>query len=321
MAKGKKAPAKKGKGGSSSDRNIKIGIVVAILAIALILWGPLKKFRGSNPPAPPPRQQTKAIEPPAPAPKDKKQPAKKQEPVRTAIGPGPALLGGSEMGREKPVRIAIVIDDLGNDVKQAREILDLPASISVAIMPGLSQSKKVAELAKQSNRDILIHIPMAYRGKNGKPAPGMLLADMTPLAFLTTVSDDVLSVPGAIGVNNHEGSALTENKEAMKFLMAELRERKLMFLDSLTSSKSVAYETAKEFGIRTAKRDVFLDNDSNNPASIRAQLEELVEVARRNGKAIGIGHPHPATVSELKSWLAERDKNHLEIVPISRLMQ
>ena len=76
---------------------------------------------------------------------------------------------------------------------------------------------------------------------------------MTPMEFLTTVSEDVASVPGAIGVNNHEGSALTENKEAMKFLMAELKARNLLFLDSLTNPKSVAYATAREFGIESRK--------------------------------------------------------------------
>jgi uncharacterized protein len=216
--------------------------------------------------------------------------------------------------------IAIVIDDLGQDVKQAREILSLPASVTVAIMPGLAQSQKIAELARKNDREVLLHLPMEYRSKNGRPAPGMLRSDMTPMEFLNTVSDDVASVPGAVGINNHEGSALTENKEAMKFLMAELKARNLMFLDSLTSPKSVAYSTAREFGLKSARRDVFLDNDSDNPASIRKQLDELVDIARKNGKAIGIGHPHPATVIEIRKWLADADRQGVEIVPVSRLM-
>jgi polysaccharide deacetylase 2 family uncharacterized protein YibQ len=140
------------------------------------------------------------------------------------------------------------------------------------------------------------------------------------MEFLTTVSDDVESVPGAVGINNHEGSALTENKEAMKFLMAELKARNLMFLDSFTSAKSVAYSTAREFGLKSAKRDVFLDNESDNPASIRKQLDELVDIARKNGSAIGIGHPHPATIIELRKWLADAGGHGVEIVPVSKLM-
>jgi hypothetical protein len=135
------------------------------------------------------------------------------------------------------------------------------------------------------------------------------------------ISEDVDSVPGAIGVNNHEGSSLTENLEAMKFLMAELKARDLVFLDSLTSAKSVAYATAKEFGMKSAKRDVFLDNESENAEYIRKQLNELTRIAKEKGHAIGIGHPHPATISELRKWLADAEQQGITIVPVSKLMQ
>jgi len=313
----------KGKGGRF-DRWLVGGIIIAILIIGLILWGPLRKFKPAEVKKPVP-QEAKKEEPLAPRKQEKaeKKAAKKRVLAKERSDQEPkkhveSLVAGPV---EKSVMIAIVIDDLGMDMKQAREVLSLPARITFAVMPGLPQFRKVAEMATQNNRDVLIHIPMEYRGKNGKPAPGMLRSDMTPMEFLTTVSDDVESVPGAIGINNHEGSLLTENKEAMKFLMAELKARNLMFLDSLTSPKSVAYATAKEFGLKSAKRDVFLDNNSNDPASIQKQLDELVEVARKNGKAVGIGHPHPTTISELRKWLADADSQGVKIVPMSRLMQ
>jgi uncharacterized protein len=327
--KSKKLPVKKKKGGSF-ERWLLTGIVVSAVVIALVLWGPLRKFR-PLPEHKPPQQATKQESTPAvklepKKPEPKKPVPKKSAPLQTKKEiakhePGPALLGGAVPQPEKAVPIAIVIDDLGADEKQARELLSMNAKVTFAIMPGLAQSKKIAELAKQNNREVLIHVPMEYRGKNGKPAPGMLRSNMTPMEFLTTVSDDVESVPGAIGINNHEGSALTENKEAMKFLMAELKARNLVFLDSYTSAKSVAYATAREFGLKSAKRDVFLDNDSDNPAAIRKQLDELVEAARKNGKAIGIGHPHPVTLVVLRKWLAEADAQGVEIVPVSKLMQ
>jgi polysaccharide deacetylase 2 family uncharacterized protein YibQ len=107
----------------------------------------------------------------------------------------------------------------------------------------------------------------------------------------------------------------------MKFLMAELKARDLRFLDSLTSPKSVAYATAKEFGVKAAKRDVFLDNEGDNPSSIRKQFDELSRIAKERGKAIGIGHPHPATVSELRKWLAGAEDEGIEIVPFSYLVK
>ena len=318
----KKSPARgKSKGkGSKYDRWIAIGIVLALIAIALSLWGPLRRFRISEEGKP--AQQVKKVEPVPKKQITPEKPEKKKKPEKR--GPREAKQR-EEVTIVKPSEqtalVAIVIDDLGQDLKPAREIVSLPAKVTFAVMPGLPQSRKVAELAMQNNREVLLHLPMEYRSRNGKPAPGMLRSDMTPMDFLNTISDDVASVPGAVGVNNHEGSSLTENKEAMKFLMAELKARDLLFLDSLTSPKSVAYATAKEFGVKAAKRDVFLDNESDNEEYIHGQLEELTRIAKEHGWAIGIGHPHPATISVLRTWIAEANKQGVTIVPLSRLIQ
>lgn len=319
----KKFFAKKGKG-SRFDRWIITAIIISLVVIALLLWGPLRKFRslGVKKPSQQAVQQEAAPAPKAPSSKPKKPAAAraaKKELARRETGP--ALFGGTAPAPAKTVQVAIVIDDLGQDIKPAQEIVSLPAKITCAVLPGLAQSRKVAELAKQNKREVLIHLPMEPKNKDIKASPGTLRSDMTPMDFLNTISDDVASVPGADGVNNHEGSALTENKEAMKFLMAELKARNLPFLDSLTSPKSVAYATAREFGLKAGKRDVFLDNESNNPEYIRKQLDELADVARQHGRAIGIGHPHPDTINELRKWLAEADHRGIEIVPVSRLLQ
>ncbi len=319
-----KKPAKKplaakgrfgGKGGSF-DRWIVVGIVVALITIGLSLWGPLRTYRpGVERKA---VEQTKKIEP-AIKKQPSEKPAKKEHKETKIVKKQEGL--PVVRPAEKTAFIAIVIDDLGQDLSSAHELLALPGKITVAIMPGLPHSKKVAELARQDKHEVLLHLPMEYRGKNGKQAPGMLRSSMTPMELLNVIGEDVDSVPGAIGVNNHEGSSLTENREAMKFLMAELKARDLVFLDSVTSAKSVAYATAKEFGMKAAKRDVFLDNESENAEYIRKQLNELTRIAREKGHAIGIGHPHPATISELRKWLADAEKQGITIVPVSKLMQ
>lgn len=318
MAK-KELPAK-GKSRSKRsryDRLVIAGIIIALIAIVLTLWGPLRKLKISEEKRP---AQAKRLEPAG-----KKQPdrsGKKQEKKETAERQSgrEAKENRKHEASEKRSLVAIVIDDLGQDVKTAREIAALPCKITFAVMPGLPQSRRVAELARQNNREVLVHLPMEYRNRNGKPAPGMLRSDMTPMDFLKTLTDDMASVPGAIGVNNHEGSSLTENKEAMKFLMAELKARELIFLDSLTSPKSLAYATAKEFGLKATKRDVFLDNDSDDEGAIRKQLEELVRVAKEHGRAIGIGHPHAATINEIRNWLATASEQGVDIVPLSRVI-
>jgi polysaccharide deacetylase 2 family uncharacterized protein YibQ len=322
MAK-KQLPAKgrsRGKSrGNRYDRTVAVGIIIAVLAIALILWGPLRKFRSTGEKKQAAQQAVQQEQAAPKKPSSRKLSARLSKKETSLPSTGPALLGG--VRPEKTALVAIVIDDLGQDLMPAKEILALPAKITCAVMPGLSQSKKIAELAKHGNREVLIHLPMEPKNSNLKASPGTLRSDMTPMDFLTTISDDVSSVPGAVGVNNHEGSALTENKEAMKFLMAELKARNLLFLDSLTSPKSVAYATAKEFGLRAAKRDVFLDNEGDNAGYIDGQLEELARIAREHGRAIGIGHPYPATISALRKWLAAADRQGIAIVPVSRLMQ
>jgi hypothetical protein len=297
----KNPSARKPRKRGGSDRWLIVGIVVSLLIVAITLWGPSRKF---------PRVEHVR---PAPA-KKQGQVAKKPE-VKAPV-PLPAKPG------EKTAVIAIVIDDLGQDLKTARELLALPDRITFAVMPGLTYSKKIAELAREKKREILLHLPMERKNQNGKPqAAGTLRSDMTPMEFMTTISEDIESVPAAVGVNNHEGSALTENKEAMKFLMTELQTRNVFFLDSLTNPKSVAYATAREFGLKAAKRDVFLDNEENNAEYIHGQLEELARIAKKRGMAIGIGHPHPATISELKKWLIEIKEQGIEIVPVSQLVK
>ena len=266
----------------SYDRVIFWGIITAVAAIGLLLWGPFHKA---------------------------KKPVVSKPPV-------------TEKQREITAVVAIVIDDLGQDMKPAQDLLDLPERVTLGVMPRLPFSKKIAETARRNGREVLVHIPMEAKVKAEKrSAPGMLRSDMTPMEFIAAVNDDIDSVPGAAGTNNHEGSALTENREAMTFLMSELKARGLFFLDSMTNSKSAAYTVAKEFGLRSAKRDVFLDNDGNNPRAIRKQLEELTRTAKKNGRAIGIGHPHPATIAELKKWLAKIDDEGIEVVPVSALVK
>ena len=292
----RKNPSAKGpKRRNRFDRIVFWGIIISVVAIALLLWGPFNKYRKARQAAPQKKQEQVL--------REKRRSADREHPAGiTAV-------------------VAIVIDDLGQDLNAARAVLSLPDRVTLAVMPLLPHSKPIAELARQQGREVIVHLPMEAKGRGEKRAtPGMLRSDMTPMDFIAAVNEDLDSVPGAAGVNNHEGSTLSENRQAMTFLMAELKKRNLFLLDSLTNPKSQAFAVAKEFGLRAAKRDVFLDNESENPQSIRKQLEELGRLATEHGEAIGIGHPHPATIEELRKWLPEAAKQGIEVVPVSSLM-
>jgi polysaccharide deacetylase 2 family uncharacterized protein YibQ len=271
------------------------GIIALVVALGLILWGPFREKRTV----------------------ERKQPAaKKERAARDAKG------GAGREAEAITAVVAIVIDDLGQDLAAAKEVMELPERVTLAVMPLLPQTGKIAALARKEGREVIVHIPMEAKNHEGKrEAPGTLRANMTPMEFIAGVTTVLDAVPGAAGANNHEGSALTENREAMNFLMSELKARNLFFLDSYTDATSVALAAAKAFGVKNARRDVFLDNDSENPASIRKQLDELAREAKKNGRAIGIGHPHPSTLTELRAWLRHAGEEGIEIVPLSRLMQ
>jgi polysaccharide deacetylase 2 family uncharacterized protein YibQ len=138
--------------------------------------------------------------------------------------------------------------------------------------------------------------------------------------FTAQMENALATVPLAVGVNNHMGSRLTEDRAAMQMVMQLLKQHNLFFLDSRTSPKSLAYQVARELGVRTAQRHIFLDNDTD-PFKIATQLHRLAALAREYGSAIGIGHPYPETVQSLRDTLQEVQRTGIEVVPVSRLVQ
>jgi len=221
----------------------------------------------------------------------------------------------------RPVRVAIVIDDLGTDPKALNAILELDAPVSVAVLPQLPRSAETASRALSAGRDVLLHLPMQPRGGSDRGlGPGAIKEGMDGDAIRDTLAKDLSTVPGAVGVNNHMGSAVTEEMVPMEAVMDVLGRRGLFFLDSKTSSSSEAVAAAREKGVRVSARDVFLDN-VDDPAAIKGQFERMVELAKRNGDAIAIGHPRPATLSVLKKELPALAARGVKVVGISKLVR
>ncbi len=217
-------------------------------------------------------------------------------------------------------RIAIVIDDMGWELPIAQDLLALEHPISFAVLPQAPYQLKIAEAAKQHQRDLLLHLPMEPHGyPRVNPGPNALLSHMDSHQLVKLVRTALRALPQVVGVNNHMGSSLTENSQAMRVVMRELKRHDLFFLDSRTSSDSRAYQIAREMGIPTAKRHVFLDNNVQQ-AYISAQLQRLAKMASQQGTAIGIGHPYPETLSALRHTLPLIRQAGVRIVPISRLV-
>ncbi len=218
-------------------------------------------------------------------------------------------------------RVAIVIDDLGSDMASLEGVLGIDAPLSVAVLPDLPYSARSAIAADDAGRDVLLHLPMQPHGDSTKGlGPGALMKGMDGQSIARTVEADLSSVPGAIGVNNHMGSYLTEDSDSMSSVMDTIGRRGLFFIDSKTSSASVALRTARLHGVRSASRNVFLD-DTDDEEEIRKQFDRLIVLALKKGEAIAIGHPRPATLKVLKEEIPGLKEKGVELVRVSKLVR
>ena len=221
---------------------------------------------------------------------------------------------------QSPVRIAIIIDDLGNNRPLGRQAVELPGPLTYAVLPQRPYSADIAEWAHGRGKEVMLHLPM--QTSDGRDTgPGGLHLDMSREDFARGVQQSLDAVPHVSGVNNHMGSLLTRDAQAMRWLMEDLRcGGDLYFVDSRTDVRTVARQSARDAGLPNAQRDVFLDNEQD-ASYVRQQLTGLIARARRHGSAIGIGHPHPQTLEVLAEVLPQLAAEGIELVPVSRLVE
>jgi polysaccharide deacetylase 2 family uncharacterized protein YibQ len=216
-------------------------------------------------------------------------------------------------------RLAIVIDDLGNDPAQADALFRLSYPLTLSVLPHLSNSGEIAEEAHRRGYQVLLHLPMASTGGE-KDEAIELHPGMDSGAVAQTFAAMLDTVPYAVGVNNHEGSRGTSDSKLMSELMPLLRERKMFFVDSRTTAATLAETAAHTAGVPATSRNVFLDDDQS-PAAIRKQFALAVRDAREKGSALAIGHPHPETLQVLAEMLPEAERQRVRLVFASDLVR
>lgn len=217
---------------------------------------------------------------------------------------------------EPDADIAIIIDDIGYDYANGRDAVELNHLFAYAVLPFSPYAKDLARLANRLGKNVIVHLPMEADSHNHALGPGALLMEMSELEIGTAVSNSVAAVPYAVGINNHMGSRMTRETDAMTWLMRAIHEHgKLFFVDSRTTSDSVAFRSALAADVAATKRDVFIDNVKSRDA-IEQQLSVLIDRARTNGHALGIAHPHAVTVDVLRSWQPE--ESGVRIIPLEQ---
>ena len=217
-------------------------------------------------------------------------------------------------------RIAVVIDDFGDKHDaMVDSFLELDVPVTFSILPGRKYSARIARESVQKGHEIILHLIMEPLNESFKDDGFIVLKGMQPTGIREVVERSLAEVPGVIGVNNHMGSKATQDRPTLAPVFQLLAERGLFFMDSYTIASSVAYPMARETGLRTARRDVFLDV-AEGETSIREKLWELAARARKNGSAIGIGHCHRDMLHALQSEAPAIQAKGFRFVQLSELV-
>ncbi len=219
----------------------------------------------------------------------------------------------------KPM-IALVFDDLGLDRVHTAQVIRLPGPLTLSFLPYAHDLARQTGAAHASGHELLLHMPMEPLAAGLDPGPGALLCRLSPEEILKRLDHGLAAFQGYVGVNNHMGSRFTSSRTLMAPVLAELKQRGLLFLDSVTAGSSVAAEVAARQHLPHTVRNVFLD-DELSAAAIRASLTRLEEFARRTGAAVAIGHPHGLTLEVVTPWLATLAAKGFVLAPLSAVVR
>lgn len=216
--------------------------------------------------------------------------------------------------------IAIILDDIGHKpVDSLRPVLDLKYPITFAVLPHLKYTSSSAMYLHQHQYEVMLHMPMEPDSRAVDPGKGAIRAFMSEGDITSAVNLAMDNVPFISGVNNHMGSKITARRSMMRPILNEIKDRKLFWIDSRTQSNTVAFKVAKDLGMRTAKRDIFLDSEMTYEFAAR-QLREARRVADKKGSAIVIGHPYPTSLQALADEMPKMNQEGYRFVFASKLV-
>jgi uncharacterized protein len=228
-------------------------------------------------------------------------PAAKTAAYRPEASSRPKLPQNPTAPRVNAREILFVIDDAGYNMKQLKPFLELPFPVTIAVLPGLQYSEKAARAVRAAGKELILHQPMeAIGGQN--PGPGAIRLGMGAKEIERIVDANLATVPGAVGINNHMGSAATADLSVMEAVAAVAKKRGIYYLDSRTTSASSVPVAARREGISYWERDVFLDNTPDRASILRA-VEDGKKRSSKDRPAIMIGHVWSAELAQTLSDL------------------
>ena len=216
--------------------------------------------------------------------------------------------------------IGSIIDDFGyrnDDISNG--FLEIPAKLTYAIIPGHDHSQSFSKKAYDAGYEIIVHLPMENIGKTYGEEEYVLMSYFQDDEIKNRIHKAFDHLPESIGLNNHQGSRGTADSRVMTHVANVIKEKKKFFIDSRTTSNSLAESTMRKYGVPTNKRDIFLDNELDEE-KIKAQLMKLADVSERKGIAIGIGHVKPQTLNVLAREIPILQEKGFRFEFVSRLV-
>jgi polysaccharide deacetylase 2 family uncharacterized protein YibQ len=302
------------------------GIIIAVSAfvssLVIVINASVKDKR--NPPGitqiEQPRQEPPALEPepseqPVEPPVQHKQPPQpKQPPAQPKQPPAPKQPAQAKQQPAKPLAqqqpperpeqkgtLVFIIDDAGNNLNELEPFLRFPGPLTIAVLPGLPHSAEAARRIRAAGKEVFLHQPMeALGGQN--PGPAAVYSGMGEAEIRELLTRNINELGPISGINNHQGSKITEDREAMQTILAFCRERGIYFLDSRTTADTVAPEIAKRLGIKIGARNIFIDNEQDE-AAMRRSINDGLDRAQKQGSAVMIGHAWSPALAPLLSEL------------------
>jgi len=242
--------------------------------------------------------------------------------VFSLLKPPEEEMAGEEAAPARPEnQVAIIIDDMGDSLEVLQEISDLGQPVTVSILPLSLYAVETARMAHENGLHVMLHLPgesLNHQEGNSLTA-GLIKSGMSEEDVRSLVEASLSRIPYVEGVNNHMGSKITQEEPVMRPILDILKSRDLFFLDSRTTADSIAFDLARNMGLRAGFRNVFLDSTVGVDFS-RKQIIELFRLAQKTGRAIGIGHPFPETLRALKDNLSLAKKYRVKLVFVSDII-
>lgn len=216
--------------------------------------------------------------------------------------------------------IAVVIDDMGVDRARSLRMIDLEGPLTLSLMTYADGLPDLSARARRAGHEVMAHLPMEPINADENPGRGALRVSMDAATIRATLAADLDSWSGYVGINNHMGSKFTADRARMDVVMAELKSRGLLWLDSKTTPGSAGTSAAQAAGVPFVERDVFIDNEQSVTA-VLAQLAAAEKIARSRGSAVAIGHPHDATLEALGQWLPTLAGKGIALAPVTEILR